>query len=138
MCISLISSKQHNVHPKVGLVSKEEFDTQRGGVGEETGREGEDADGDMFFPIDLQEGGGVGGGKTEEVVQTPKSPTSAEAKRKIPKYFDQLFLVMWWLSCCLQVRLHHLASHISHLDIEIGSERVVLPDPGQHGSIPFQ
>ena len=44
----------------MGLVTKEEFDTQRGG--EEGGREGEEGDGEMVFPLDLQEGGG---GETE-------------------------------------------------------------------------
>ena len=61
-----LSLKQHNVHPKVGLVTKEEFETQRGG--EEGGREGEEGDGEMVFPLDLQEGAG-GGGETEGHVE---------------------------------------------------------------------
>ena len=78
MCVHVLSS-QPNIHPKVGLVSQEEFDSQRGA--EDEAREVEETDGDMVFPLDLQEGGG---GKTEsqEPAKQAVVPTVVELKCK--------------------------------------------------------
>ena len=61
------------MHPKVGLVTKEEFETQRGG--EEGGKEG---DGDLVFPLDLQEGSGAavkGEGSSKSARPSPAATT---------------------------------------------------------------
>ena len=80
MCyiILCVNSLQRNVHPNVGLVTKEEFDSQRGEV-EEGGKEGEEADGEMVFPLDLQEGGTAG--KPSEPQGAGKQASASELKR---------------------------------------------------------
>ena len=82
-------SPQRNVHPNVGLVTKEEFDSQRGEVeeggkeGEEGGKEGEEVDGEMVFPLDLQEGGTAGKPpESQEAIKQVVPPAKAEMKRR--------------------------------------------------------
>lgn len=67
------------MHPKVGLVSQEEFDSQRGA--EDEVREVEESDGDMVFPLDLQEGSGAKT-ETQEPAKQAVAPTVVELKRK--------------------------------------------------------
>ena len=75
-------SLQRTTHPKVGLVSKEEFDSQRGG-GEEGGKEAEEADGDMVFSLDLQENNSGVRDKADAPVKQMQALTVTETKRRL-------------------------------------------------------
>ena len=80
MLLFLTCFLQPVVHAKVGMVSQEEFDSQRG-VEEGSKEGGEEADGDLFH-FDLQEGGAAKVEPSDAVKPAP-TPAVAELKRRL-------------------------------------------------------